>query len=50
MTDREILLVVYGAMKAQDDADMREILELVEAHLFPNPVIKSGVLGEVETD
>lgn len=34
MSDREILLIVYGAMKAQDDSDMRDILGMVENHLF----------------
>ena len=39
MSDKDLLYIVYGAMKAREQTrdEFKPIIEQVEAHLFPPP-------------
>lgn len=44
MTDKEVLFIAYGALKALDcEVDVNKtLMSIVEGHLFPQPIIIPG--------
>lgn len=49
MTDKEMLLMAYGALKVTNTHQAEVILQLLEDYLFPD-FIKSDVVEESETN
>ena len=52
MTDREILLMAYGAMKASyaEQSKLREVVNLIEDHLYPPEINEPLVAPEFPKD
>ena len=37
MTDKEVLMLAYGALRSHTSGTFKEVLAVIEDHLFPKP-------------